>query len=203
MDRSLCLAYSVCVNAKTTTKRSAESPAERLLDAADRLFYEKGYSATGVNELMKEAGVAKASFYHHFPSKVELIIAYLEQRQDRWSARAQEEIGRHSDPARRVLGLFDFLEKWMVSCDFRGCAFSNSVSEFPDRSSAPRERVKDAKKGLRQYIAQLCTEAGHQDRADEVFLLFEGATSQASITGEVWPVHAARDAVRRRIGQDE
>ena len=177
----------------THTKDPA-GPRERLLDAADRLFYEQGYAATGINELLAQAGVARASFYTHFPSKDDLIRAYLARRGERWFEDLRGTVESHPTPRGRIEGLFAYLGSWMEASQYRGCAFLNSIPEFPDPASAPRQAVRDAKHALRTYVAELCREAGAPERADEVFLLFEGATAQAAATGEPWPIEAARTA---------
>ena len=184
---------------KIKGNHSNQGPAERLLQAADRLFYTRGYAATGVNELMAEAGVAKASFYRHFPSKSDLVVAYLQHRRDAWFSQLTEKVEQHSDPTERVLAVFDFLHQWMVESAFRGCAFLNTIPEFPEASTAPRQVVREAKQGLRDYIHTLCQNAGHSDAGDEVFLLMEGAISQAAVVTDVWPIEVAQQAVRRRL----
>lgn len=174
-------------------------PADRVLAAADRLFYEQGYLATGVAELMKEAEVAKASFYYHFASKTDLVVAYLEQRSSDWFASLVRAVEGHAAPSDRVRALFDFLESWLVGTGFRGCAFLNIIPEFPDPQSRPRFVVRKAKQALREYVAALCAAAGQPDAGDEVFLLVEGATAQSAAMTDAWPVRAARRAALQRL----
>ena len=186
----------------TQTKQPArEGPAERLLKAADELFYRQGYAATGINELMQTAGVAKASFYHHFSSKDALVVAYLRQRATSWFAQLTQSVDRRTDPTARVIAVFDFLEEWLVGCDYRGCAFLKTIPEFPDPASEARQEVRKAKQGLHEYIARQCTEAGLPDAGDELFLLFEGATAQAMALCDRSPIQAAQLAVRRPLEQ--
>lgn len=181
------------------TKSTEEGPAERLLRAADHLFYEKGYAATGINELLQAAGVAKASFYHHFPSKDELILAYLARRGAEWVEGLRRRVEQESEPRERVLAVFDYLREWLEPSGFRGCAFLNSIPEYPDHDSDVRRTVRKAKSGLREYLGELCAAAGAADATDEVFLLCEGAITQSAVEKSSWPVTAARRAVERRL----
>ena len=187
------------MKADATSKRPEQGPAERLLAAADRLFYEQGYAATGVNELMREAGVAKASFYHHFPSKEDLVVAYLSKRADDWFAELTQAVDAHSQARERVLAVFDFLEDWLVRCNFRGCAFLNTIPEYPDPESPPRRAVREAKRGLHEYVRALCASAGQPEAGDEVFVLVEGVLAHAAAIGEAWPAQVARQTVSARF----
>ncbi len=169
-------------------------PAARVLDAADRLFYEQGYGATGVNEIVAEAGVAKASLYQHYPAKSDIALAYLDRRAAAWTAELEAEVARHRVPRRRALACFDFLARWLPENGFRGCAFVNLAAEFPDASSAVREHARRTKEATRRRMAELAQEASAAGAGDTLFLLFEGATVQAQLATDLWPVHAAKQA---------
>jgi len=177
----------------------SEGPALRILDAADDLFYRRGYGATGINQIIEVAAVAKASFYHHFPSKLDLVVAYLEQRHDRWMAGWKRNLEGHRDSVNRVLSVFDYLAEWLQANDYRGCAFLNTIPEFSDPDSKPRQLVRSHKRVLREQLAQLCAQAGRPDVQDEVFLLVEGAMIQAAVVTDLWPVNAARRVVESRF----
>jgi len=172
-----------------------EGPASRVLQAADRLFYTQGYGATGVNQLIEEAGVAKASFYLHFPSKTDLIVAYLRHRHDGWLGGLNATLGAHEEPAARLLAVFDFVAEWLQANEFRGCAFLNTIPEFSDVDSRPRQIVREHKQQVRESLAVLCAAVGRPEISDQVFLLTEGAVMQAAVTHDLWPVTAARQVV--------
>jgi len=117
--------------AMTKTKQQSGAK-DRILEAADRLFYEQGYHKTGVNQLIDEAQVAKASFYSHFSSKRKLLKAYLKQRHTHWFEDLHEVVNAYNDPEQKIVGLFEYREKWIKETDYRGCAFININTELPD-----------------------------------------------------------------------
>src|SRR5215212_391626 len=96
---------------------------ERILETADRLFYLRGIRAAGVDTIAAEIGISKRTLYNHFPSKDELIAAYLERRFTRAPA-------SDKPPVEQILGTFDRLERGFASKGFRGCPFVNAVAEL-------------------------------------------------------------------------
>lgn len=197
--------YSI-VSSMADTDQQLNSKA-RILAIASRLFYQQGYHATGVNQIIAEAEVAKASFYHHFPSKEALGIAYLMQRRHDWLTRLQAFVEQQCDPQARVAALFGFLAIWAEEVNFRGCAFLNIVSEFPAPAGAMREQVTAHKSALRAYIHDLVKAASNTDlqndeasqRGDAVYLLFEGAIVESQNFGQLWPIVIARAVAGRLI----
>src|SRR5712664_3470985 len=106
-------------------RKTAAAPAERILAAADKLFYAQGIRAVGVDALAAEAGVSKRTLYNHYPSKDDLIAAYLTAR--------FKHIAPSDAPARQqLLGAFDRLERMLVDGSFRGCPYVNAVTEIGD-----------------------------------------------------------------------
>lgn len=184
-----------------------KAPRERILATAQALFYRQGYHATGINQIIKEAKVAKASFYDHFNSKEALGLAYLQQTRAQTNQRRQSFIEQYSDPKARVLALFDFLEAWLKDTNFRGCEFLNIMPEFPERNSVVRHEIVKHKSDLRAYIHHLVggaaadkrTEAEISELADTIYVLYEGAVVEAELTGDFWPVRAARKASQRLL----
>jgi AcrR family transcriptional regulator len=186
----------------------SSDPSARILEAASRLFYEQGYHATGVNQIIVEAGVAKASFYYHFRSKEELCVAYLHKRHQDWFSWLQREIERYESAQERLLGLFAFLEQWLPDSNFRGCAFLNITSEFPSAGNEIRLLVSIHKGDLRDYIRQLVNNlrisADEDDlalRTDLIYLLFEGAISESQVYQSTQFIKVAREVVRQLISR--
>ena len=104
---------------------------QRLLDAADELFYDKGVHTVGIDRIIEHAGVAKASLYNTFGSKEELVEAYLGSRHARTTARLTDAVGQHTDPVARVYAVFDAQAEILAQPDFRGCAFVSASAEAP------------------------------------------------------------------------
>src|SRR6476620_2751318 len=117
--------------AARTPQPERRSARERLLAAAEELFYEEGVNTVGIDRVIERAGVAKASLYACFGSKEELIRAYLEGRQ----ARREERLARYETPRTRLLGVFDVMGELFAEPTFRGCAFVRASAEMkPDGS---------------------------------------------------------------------
>lgn len=188
--------------------KKERDPRARILEVAARLFYEQGYQATGVNQIIAEAEVAKASFYHHFPSKEDLAVAYLQQYQQRRQVYMRSRVEAHSDPKARVMALFDQLAEWQETVQFQGCAQLNMVHEFPSRSHKIRQQVVTYKTKLQEYISQLLqaalppelSEAELGEKTRTVYLLYGGAIVESQLYGELWPIYTAKNSVSQLIG---
>src|SRR3954464_2747227 len=100
---------------------------ESIMRTVARLFYQRGYSNTGINQIVEEAGIAKSSLYQHFPSKEDLLIAYLEETGTQTLALLKQASHAYETPKDKLLALFDYLKSLVVSNDFYGCHFLNIV----------------------------------------------------------------------------
>jgi AcrR family transcriptional regulator len=182
---------------------SAEKPVrERLLDAADELFYRRGIHAVGIDEVIAAAGVAKMSLYRSFASKDDLVAAYLERRDAQYWRWWGEMLERHQGaPREQLRALFTTLSKYTTRPGWRGCPFTNAATEFPEREHPGRRVAEANKRALRQRLLDLAKDAGARDPtllADQLVLLFEGAYSSALTFGSNGPagaVAAAADVV--------
>jgi AcrR family transcriptional regulator len=164
--------------------------AERIMQAADRLFYRKGIRAVGVDTVAAEAGISKRSLYDTFPSKDALVAAYLRQR-------VQPLPNSDLPPAAQVLALFDQLHTRFANGDFRGCPFVNAVTELAEDCETARAIASDYKDQRRRHIAGLLTEAGATRSnvlAAQIALLFEGAIASMLIHQDPAVANQARDA---------
>ncbi len=186
-----------------------DSPKERIIEVAHDLFYTQGYLATGINQVIKEAKVSKASFYDHFPSKEALCVAYLQERHNRWNQWFKDYINSYKEPYPRFIAPFGFLKKWMDDSSYRGCAFLNIASEIPDINSNIRKEVKYHKEGLRTILKEGAKdlkksgpEYAHLDGdciGDIYYVILEGAITAAQNFGEPWPIDQARNAIEQLI----
>ncbi len=158
------------------------SPArERLLSAANELFYEEGVHTVGIDRVIERAGVAKATLYSVFGSKDQLVRAYLLARHLTWRAHMEQELARFGTPRERLLGVFDVLGEWFARPGYRGCAFVNASAEA--RPGDVVEEVSDLARGwLRELFTELATEAGiarPQALAQQLVMLYHGAGNVA------------------------
>jgi AcrR family transcriptional regulator len=149
--------------------RRRESPARRrVLDAAGTLFYAEGIHAVGIDRVIAEAGVAKATFYHHFPSKDELVCAYLHEQSD-LTKRATVPAGDTCEE--RILSVFDFLAEYTCGPGFRGCAFINAAAEYPDPRHPVRQVVAAHREWFQGVLQGLLTDGGYADAARTAAML--------------------------------
>jgi AcrR family transcriptional regulator len=184
-------------------------PRDRIIDTALRLFYEQGYLATGINQIITESQVAKATFYSHFLSKENLCLAYLQARHVVWMRWLEDSVERHKSVEDQIIGVFGFLKEWIVKCNFRGCAFLNIASEIPSLNSKIRDEVVKHKDALKLYLKQMISQLKASDKRYKnidinknvamVYVLVEGAIVASQNYGQVWPIQAAEDLVRKLL----
>lgn len=175
-------------------KQRANDPKQRILETATNLFYKQGYHATGINQVIQEAEVAKASLYQHFESKEALLAAFLHHRHDYWFAKLKEATAHTNHPRKKILAAFDFLHNMNEKENFRGCAFLNILSEITDKDAEALSIIQEHKKELRTYLSNIL--AGEpQALKDQVYLLFESAMVESQLFRNQWPVQEARKIV--------
>ena len=137
---------------------STESPARRrLLDTATRLFYEGGIHAVGIDRIIAEAGVAKATFYNHFPSKDDLVVAYIEE-QDRLGRGAVAALPKRP-PREMIAAILGRISAAAIGGGFRGCPFLNAAAEYPDPKSPVRGAVDARRKWYHETLRSLLAAA--------------------------------------------
>jgi AcrR family transcriptional regulator len=138
---------------------------QRILDAAYDLFSRHGIRAVGVDAIIERSGVARMTLYRHFGSKDALVLAFLERREERWTKEwLQNEVERRaSDPAQRLLVIFDVFDEWFQHGDFEGCSFINVLLEIDDPRSELHRASADQLARIRAFVAGLATEAGVAD----------------------------------------
>ena len=169
-------------------------PRERILDTALRLFHAQGYNATGINQIISEAGVAKASLYLHFKSKEELGIEYLNARHDLWFTQLRLFTDAEKKPRKKILAAFDFLTHINENENFRGCSFLNLLSEIQPDNFVLLASIQTHKQELRQFFADIL-EDPKNDISDMVYMLFESAITESQLFKSQWPVERAQQAV--------
>jgi AcrR family transcriptional regulator len=138
---------------------------DRILNTAYDLFSHHGVRAVGVDRIVAESGVAKMSLYRHFRSKDDLVLMFLQEREQRWTnewlrAEAQR---RGATAAQRMLAIFDVFGEWFAIEDFEGCSFINVLLEFDDREHRVRQATVEHLRHIRSFLRELATEAGAAD----------------------------------------
>ena len=169
---------------------------EHLLAAAGRLFYARGISSVGVDEIRDASGLSLKRIYQYFPSKDRLAEAYLARRDEHWMAALARRVERSRDPRQRVLAVFAFLGEWFATPDFRGCAFINAFGELGSGSAGAAQITRQHKQRLHRYLAGLAADAGAaepQALAAQLLILMDGAIVSAATGANV---RAAADAMQ-------
>ncbi len=158
---------------------------ERLLDAADRLFYQEGVRAVGIDRVLAEADAAKASLYQHFACKDQLVASYLERRTEDARAKVKAYLA-DTPPSQRALKFFDWVVEWAEAEDFRGCPVQRTVRELNDPAHPARAIVKRQREWFAERFREWTTAAGVKDpkaTARALVVLFDGALSGSEIDG--------------------
>jgi AcrR family transcriptional regulator len=163
----------------------SQAAADRILDTASKLFYQKGIRATGVDRIAADSGMTKMTLYACFGSKEELVRAYLARRDERWRAWFKGAVERHSsrNPSRRPLAIFDALAERLADPDFRGCAFINAMAELDDPEHPAYIAAAQHKASVQDYVRGLLEESGYRDAsslAKRFMVLIDGAMVTAS-----------------------
>ncbi len=165
----------------------AQSPRDKLIEAATALFSEHGFHATGINRILEVSGVAKKTLYHHFPSKEDLIVEVIKQYDPAARGHFKRQVEAVANfPIDRIYAFFDVMEAWFEDGNFFGCFFTNAVGEYSDEDTAIRSACQNYKKEMRYYLRELCFMAGlpnPEQLGDQLFMLFEGATVMAQVSG--------------------
>lgn len=134
---------------------------ERVLEAAYELFSRDSIASVGVDAIVQHSGVAKMSFYKHFPSKDDLILAFLDLRDTRWTTGwlEAEAMRRGNSPSERLLAMFDAFDDWFRLRDFAGCPLLRTVTEVP-QGTPIHTAAAHALASARKLIKRFASEAG-------------------------------------------
>ena len=180
------------------------SARDRLLAAAAQRFQEAGIQATGVDSIVAAAGVAKATFYRHFPSKDDLVVAWLSHRDTKWFGRVRWlATKRASTPADVIPLVFDAAGEWFEADGFRGCPYLNAAVEITDQSHPALPVIREYLASVDRELGELAAAAGQPDpqsSGQQVGVLLSGAIGQAVALHSSTPFEVGRNAATRVLG---
>lgn len=188
----------------SSTAASAEKPArERIFAVAKDMFYRLGIRAVGVETICAEAGATKMSLYRSFPSKDELVAAYLRDRNGKYWGWWDKIVAAHPGDARaQLVGIFESIAVSTTRAEYRGCPFTNAAIEFPEPDHPGRAVAAENKRDLRERLRGLAKQAGARDAAalaDGLLLLAEGAYTISQTLGPSGPAKHLATAAKALI----
>jgi AcrR family transcriptional regulator len=169
--------------AREAVRQARGEPRERILTIAYELFSHRGVRDVGVDEVISRSGVAKATLYRHFPSKTELVLAFLERRDQMWTSTMVSEARRRGATAEeQLLAIFDVFDDWFHRDDFEACSFINTLLEMGSTHPAGQASIQYLR-NIRTSVERIAEEAGLIDPArfaESCQILMRGATIAAA-----------------------
>ncbi|MET1258669.1 TetR/AcrR family transcriptional regulator [Flagellimonas sp. DF-77] len=172
---------------------------EHIVDTASLLFYTNGYNATGINEIIAKAEIAKATLYHHFKSKEAICVAYLEKRHAAFMTALKTTISRKSEGGQKLLGIFDYLRDQYRQGDFHGCWAIKTLGELPPDNERILAVIQQQKKELLLYLGEVVgdnlaniSKAETEKISGGLYMLYESAITESHLHKNDWPIHLAK-----------
>jgi len=183
---------------------AAATTRERLIEVAADLFYQQGFQAVGLDQILDRVGITKTAFYKHFESKDDLIVAVLTKRDGDDIAELVQTMSERggNDARRRVLTLFDVLDQFLRDPGFRGCLFMNAATEFPSHND-PIHRAAAAHGDHIAEIVHTClVQIGVREPAKltrQIMLIFGGAIAARHVNNELDAAESARSMAEQLL----
>ena len=183
----------ICIMKESATRK-------RIMQVASRLFYKQGYNSTGINQIIEEAGIARGSLYNHFPSKRDLLTAYIQAMDESSVAEWDEVIAGIKDTRKKILAVYDICIDRQIRSDFGGCPFIKVGAEIQCEDVDAFQMINKQKNADKSYFEKLIKElyltnaeyAGKELLAATLFLLMEGAMVTSTIAKDLEPLRNAR-----------
>jgi AcrR family transcriptional regulator len=180
---------------------------DKIMETADRLFYEQGFNLTGINQIIEEAGISKPSLYNHFKSKNDLMIAYLDQLYAKWFTGLDTFSESFDSPIDKVIALFDYRINRQVTNQYRGCAWNKIVNEVPRQEFEVFERVAKFKDDLKDRITELVGQLNRpnnkllndEELVEVIFSELESGVLMAHITKSHQSLENAKNIIRKLV----
>lgn len=186
-----------------TDEAQPRSARERLLDTAGLLFYRDGFHAVGIDTIIAESGVAKMTLYRHFPSKDDLIVAYLNRGNEQFWNWIDQSTAGATDPREKLIAIFAAIGKQATSPQCLGCSFQGAALEFPSREHPAHQVALEHKELFRDRLRTLADQARLRnpgELANQLLMLMEGAWIVSRMYGPQNPASDLVPAVKALIG---
>ncbi|WIM67566.1 TetR/AcrR family transcriptional regulator [Corynebacterium breve] len=189
-------------------RRNRPSPRQRLLESATKLFSSEGIRVIGIDRILREADVAKASLYSLFGSKDNLVIAYVENLDQQYRENWQSRTATMSDADEKILAFFDIAIEEEPKKDFRGSHFLNAANEYPRPETESEEGIVKACLEQRRWMHQTITDLLNRkngypsaNQANQILIFLDGGLSGAQLVRDVTPLVTARDLAKQLLGE--
>ncbi|GEB98633.1 TetR family transcriptional regulator [Corynebacterium flavescens] len=188
------------------SRRNRPSPRSRLLESATNLFSTEGIRVIGIDRILREADVAKASLYSLFGSKDSLVIAYVENLDEKYRKDWEERTARMMDPEQKLLAFFDKAIEEQPQMEFRGSHFLNAAGEYPRPETDSERGIVDACLAHRNWVhstmtALLTAKNGYpsSSQASQMLIFLDGGMAGARVERDVAPLRTARDLANQML----
>lgn len=178
------------------------APKDKIFQTAARLFYQHGYRAIGVDTIAAESGIGKMTLYRHYPSKDDLIVAYLKNSNELFWKNFEQITKDSPTPREKLQSFFQALQDYVKTPECYGCPFLNVVTEYPEMEYPGHQVALEHKQSVRARFRQLAKEAGAmkpEALADQLFLLMDGAYMASRMFGTKNPAAHVAEAARTLI----
>ncbi len=179
---------------------------KRIIETASFLFYSNGYNATGINQIISEAGIAKATLYNHFKSKEEICLSYLQYKNINFLKDFEDYTTSKPKGTAQILAIFDFLKLFYKDKDFNGCWCIKTVSEIPKDNVLVKNEIQSQKNSFILFISklittnlELTTESQINTLSRQIYLLYESAVGESHLHQEDWPIVEAKNICEKII----
>ncbi len=179
---------------------------DRIIGTASELFYKRGYNLTGINEIIEESGIAKATLYNHFKSKEELLLAYLDSRNKEALRDIQAFCKSKPRGNKRLIAVLEFLIPFYNQDDFNGCWCVRSIAEVPRENHEVRVKIRNGKNQFCNFLKELVEESKpnlkktEQDElARQLYVLYEGAMTESHLHDADWPIKSAISLLKDKL----
>ncbi|SHJ16589.1 transcriptional regulator, TetR family [Aquimarina spongiae] len=200
-NRQTCLFFIYVCTMKHSLIR------QHIIETASNLFYRNGYNLTGINEIIKEAGIAKATLYNHFASKEDICLAYLQYKNNTFTKDIKDFVNQAEEGKDQLYALFGFLQKFFDQKDFNGCWCLNTIAELPHGSERVQQEIQKQKEEFIQFIKALInknlSQATDQEEeellARKIYLLYESAISESKLHQSKWPIETGLSLCRSLV----
>ncbi|MFZ4929428.1 TetR/AcrR family transcriptional regulator [Chryseobacterium sp. Mn2064] len=186
-------------------KQRGQVVIDKILDTAEKLFYSQGYSNTGINQIIEEADIAKASLYKHFETKTDLLIAYVQRTHQLWFSRLEAAVEKVSDPKGKILALFDHHTQRQEIRQFGGCPFIKANDEAETDDPRFLAEIQAAKMHSKTFIKMLVENCNHKnilsngELSETIYVMLEGSIVTASVFKKADEIQSAKRIIEKLI----